>query len=89
MSFDTHEIAWLDSTHVVLTWSYPDGVLIDTYAEVEFEPADRSVGISAGFVVYCNAPRAVEDYLADVAADRAADQYDDSAADRAADHYDD
>jgi len=61
---------WLDSTTLVLTWSWLDGAPVDTLATLEYQRADLSVGLGAGYSVHCDAPLEIEACIAELAADR-------------------
>ena len=72
------DIEWLARDEAIVTWQYVDGPPIVTKVTVEYEPADRSVGImSGGFLADGDAPQSILDDVAESASMLASDERDD------------
>lgn len=64
----------------LVSWRYCDGPWIVAACSVEFEPADRSVGVSAGWLVEGDwVPASVEALIAEAASAEADEDYEDAA----------
>ena len=68
----------LHRSYALVTWQFVEsGVPITSEVAIDFEGADRSVGVSAGWICTGDCPQAVLDAVAVEAASDAADRYED------------